>query len=182
MGHNLAAPLVGGLLLQRGRAIPLDVPWAVAGRRHRRQIEARGGSTWERRSVCGNDRKDSHGAQYWSHEFYRPKRGDIRQGVLLLVEKDKALVDRGVKREPILPKKDLELLGEEAMTELAVGDEVALYVMSPEDRGECSGLLWPPSGIRASIPDRCDGPWAQARGEDGAVSRLGGQEAAIQGD
>jgi small subunit ribosomal protein S1 len=69
-----------------------------------------------------------------AYDYHPPERGDIRQGVLLSVEKDKALVDMGVKREGIVPKRDLELLGEEAVTELAAGDEVAVYVMSPEDQ------------------------------------------------
>jgi small subunit ribosomal protein S1 len=69
-----------------------------------------------------------------AYDYYPPVRGDIRQGVLLSVEKDRAVVDIGVKREAIVPKKDLELLGEEAVTALAVGYEVAVYVMSREDR------------------------------------------------
>jgi len=69
-----------------------------------------------------------------AYDYHPPERGDIRKGVLLSVENDKALVDMGVKREAIVPKKDLELLGEEAVAGLAAGDEVAVYVMSPEDR------------------------------------------------
>jgi hypothetical protein len=40
----------------------------------------------------------------------------------------------GVTREAIVPKKDLGLLGEEAVGGLAAGDEVSVYVMTPEDR------------------------------------------------
>jgi len=68
------------------------------------------------------------------YDYHPPERGDIRQGVLVSVDKDQAVVDMGVKREAIVPKRDLELLGEEAVTELAAGDEVAVYVMSPEDQ------------------------------------------------
>ncbi|MEA3346172.1 MAG: S1 RNA-binding domain-containing protein [Chloroflexota bacterium] len=69
-----------------------------------------------------------------TYDFHRPKRGDILKGVLLSVEEDRALVDiEETKREGFVPKKDLELLGEEIVGQLAVGDEVAVYVMKPED-------------------------------------------------
>ena len=68
-----------------------------------------------------------------AYDYHPPERGEVRQGILLSVEKDKAVVDMGVKREAIVPKRDLELLGEEALAALTVGDEVAVYVMRPED-------------------------------------------------
>lgn len=68
------------------------------------------------------------------YDYYPPQRGDIRQGVLLSVADGRAIVDIGTKREGIVPKRDLELLGEEAMAQLTVGDEVTVYVMRPEDR------------------------------------------------
>jgi len=43
-------------------------------------------------------------------------------------------VDIGGKREGIVPRRDLELLGQEAVAELAVGDEVVVCIMRPEDR------------------------------------------------
>lgn len=68
------------------------------------------------------------------YDYRPPQRGDIRQGVLISVEDHRAIVDIGGKREAIVPKKDLELLGEDDATQMAVGDEVAVYVMRPMDR------------------------------------------------
>jgi len=68
------------------------------------------------------------------YDYYPPQRGDIRQGILLSLEDDQAIVDIGGKREGIVPKRDLELLGEEAVSQLAVGGEVAVYIMRLEDR------------------------------------------------
>jgi small subunit ribosomal protein S1 len=68
------------------------------------------------------------------YDYRPPQRGDVREGVIVSMEDHQAIVDIGGKREGVVPKRDLELLGEEAVAQLAVGDEVAVYVMRPEDR------------------------------------------------
>jgi small subunit ribosomal protein S1 len=67
------------------------------------------------------------------YDYRPPERGDIRQGVLLSLEGDEAVVDVGAKREGVVPRRDLQLLGEEAVEQLSVGDDVSVYVMSPQD-------------------------------------------------
>lgn len=68
------------------------------------------------------------------YDYQRPKRGEIRNGVILQKDADQIIVDIGAKREGIVPLADLEKLGPEAVTELEVGDEVSVYVLRPESR------------------------------------------------
>ncbi|MFQ5593764.1 MAG: 30S ribosomal protein S1, partial [Anaerolineae bacterium] len=68
------------------------------------------------------------------YDYQRPKRGEIRDGVILRKDADQILVDIGTKREGVVPSTDLEKLGPEAVAELEVGDQVSVYVLRPESR------------------------------------------------
>lgn len=67
------------------------------------------------------------------YNYEYPRRGEIRQAIVLSIEPHEIIVDAGAKRDGIVPSKDLELLGEEALAEIEVGDELSVYVLQPEN-------------------------------------------------
>lgn len=66
------------------------------------------------------------------YDYQEPKRGEIRDGIILRKDADQIIVDIGAKREGIVPASDLEKLGPDAVAELQVGDHVPVYVLRPE--------------------------------------------------
>ena len=68
------------------------------------------------------------------YQYYYPRRGDIRMGVLLSAPPQEIVVDIGAKRDGIVPPEDLERLGEEAIAALEAGDRLPVYVLRAEDR------------------------------------------------
>jgi small subunit ribosomal protein S1 len=76
------------------------------------------------------------------YNYHRPKRGDVLEGEVLIVEPDEVIVDIGVKRDAIISKRDLSLLAEEEIAQINVGAEVPVYVLRPRNRdGELIGSL-----------------------------------------
>jgi small subunit ribosomal protein S1 len=67
------------------------------------------------------------------YDYKHPRRGDIRQAVVLSIEPDQIVVDVRAKRDGIVPESDLERLREEEISEIEVGDEMPVYVLSPQD-------------------------------------------------
>src|SRR5436305_10776936 len=63
--------------------------------------------------------------------FGTPKHGDIVDGVVVRVDADEVLVDIGFKAEGVISSKELGFRGDEP--ELQPGDEVKVYVLSPEN-------------------------------------------------
>lgn len=62
-----------------------------------------------------------------------PKAGEIRQGEVVEHLKNAVLVDIGAKSEGIIANSDLDNLDEEELQKLAVGNEISVYVVDPED-------------------------------------------------
>jgi small subunit ribosomal protein S1 len=72
----------------------------------------------------------------WLTEEYvykRPRPGDIRQGEILKVDERGFVVDLGLKRDGFIPRTDVELLGEEALSSLEPGQVVKARVVRLED-------------------------------------------------
>lgn len=69
-----------------------------------------------------------------SFDFWQPRRGEIRKGVIISIGEDGAVVDVGLKREAIVYASDLERLGPEGRAELQEGQEVYVAVLRPSDR------------------------------------------------
>ena len=69
-----------------------------------------------------------------SYDYERPRRRQIRQGVILRVEERGVFVDVGLKRDGFVPRTDVERLEKEAASRLEPGQEVAVCVVKPEDR------------------------------------------------
>jgi len=66
------------------------------------------------------------------YDYRYPQRGDIRQATVLSIEPHQIVVDIRAKRDGIVPEGDLERLGEE-LTTIDIGDEIPVYVLTPED-------------------------------------------------
>jgi small subunit ribosomal protein S1 len=66
--------------------------------------------------------------------YQAPRRGEIREGVIVDVRENGLVVDIGFKREGLVPGEDLERLDEEARAEIGVGVSVSVFVLRPENR------------------------------------------------
>ena len=62
-----------------------------------------------------------------------PRAGDIRRGEVIEHLRNAILVDIGAKSEGIIAGSELDALSPEERDELAIGNEVAVYVVDPED-------------------------------------------------
>jgi len=62
-----------------------------------------------------------------------PQSGDIRKGTIASVSPSQVLVSIGAKSEGVVSSRELEQLTEEEREALEVGEEVYVYVVSPED-------------------------------------------------
>jgi ribosomal protein S1 len=67
-------------------------------------------------------------------DYQRPRRGEVRDGVILAIGDQEIIVDVGAKRDGLVPYADMQRLGPEALAELSVGDEVPVYILRPEDK------------------------------------------------
>jgi small subunit ribosomal protein S1 len=81
----------------------------------------------------GRDALSSMEQWVGDYDYQLPQRGEIRQGIVVSIESHEIVVDIGVKRDGIVPLQDLEMLGEEEVSKLNVGDQVSVYVLKPED-------------------------------------------------
>lgn len=62
------------------------------------------------------------------YDYSRPRRGDIREAVILSISEDQMLVDLGGKRDGVVPRQDLDLLDETYRSSLQDGDCVPVCV------------------------------------------------------
>lgn len=67
------------------------------------------------------------------YDFEQPYRGQILEGVILEVNGDEVLVDVGLKRDAIVPRKDLSMLTEAMRQKLEQGARVMAYVLQPSN-------------------------------------------------
>lgn len=85
------------------------------------------------------EREDKETSLMWqyleseAYDYQRPQRGDILNGIIIRLDPNEVVVDVNLKREAIIPAKDLDKLEADEIANLSVGDEVAVYVMQPED-------------------------------------------------
>ena len=73
------------------------------------------------------------------YDHARPRRGDVREGVILSIGERDLVVDIGAKEDAIVPPRDLELLDEEYRAGLEEGDHVPVYIVQAVGRRE--GLI-----------------------------------------
>ncbi len=62
-----------------------------------------------------------------------PKPGEIRTGMIVSISDEEILVGVGTKSEGVIPKKELEMIPPEDRKNFRVGQEVTVYVITPED-------------------------------------------------
>lgn len=64
-----------------------------------------------------------------------PRPGEVRQGVIASISEDEVLVSIGAKSEGVVPGREWSQLSEEEREKYNVGDEIQVFVISPEGRG-----------------------------------------------
>lgn len=87
------------------------------------------------RFVMEEERVPSYMGELWEqdYDYKQPRRGDIRQAIVLAIEPDQMIVDIRAKRDAIVPMTDLKMLGEKKLRAINVGDVIPVYVLRPDD-------------------------------------------------
>src|SRR3990170_8329879 len=62
-----------------------------------------------------------------------PQQGEIRTGVIASIGENEVLVSIGTKSEGIIPARELDQVDSAARAAFAVGQEIPVYVVNPED-------------------------------------------------
>lgn len=65
------------------------------------------------------------------YDYTLPKRGQLLEGQILRIDEDAVIVDVGVKRDAIIPSRDLNMVDKEIVENLKVGDTILVYVLRP---------------------------------------------------
>ncbi len=71
-----------------------------------------------------------------SFSYMPPRRGEIRNAIILQIDPREIIVDMGVKQDGIVPSQDIERLDPEVRASLKVGGEVPVYVLNPRDQDD----------------------------------------------
>jgi small subunit ribosomal protein S1 len=69
-------------------------------------------------------------------DYHRPRRGEVREALILDISENDVVVDIDAKRDGVVPPSDLDLLPEEYRESLQVGDRVPVVVMRPREQTE----------------------------------------------
>ena len=65
------------------------------------------------------------------YEYETPQKGQVLEGKILRIDEDALLVDVGMKRDAIVPNRDLNSLDDDVLDKLSVGDKILVYVLRP---------------------------------------------------
>lgn len=71
-----------------------------------------------------------------SFAYTPPRRGEIRNAIILQIESREIIVDMGAKQDGIVPAQDIERLDSDVRNGLTVGGEVPVYVLNPRDQDD----------------------------------------------
>ncbi|NWF69351.1 MAG: S1 RNA-binding domain-containing protein [Chloroflexi bacterium] len=71
-----------------------------------------------------------------SYGLLQPRRGEIRNAIILQIDEREVIVDLGAKQDGIVPSQDLERLDNEVRSGLKIGAEVPVYVLNPRDQDD----------------------------------------------
>ena len=71
-----------------------------------------------------------------SFEYAPPRRGEIRNAIILEIDDREIIVDVNTKRDGIVPYQDIQRLDPDYRDSLEVGAEVPVYVMNPRDQDD----------------------------------------------
>lgn len=87
-------------------------------------------------SVMQTETPESNNNQEWfdefieSYDYSQPKKGHIFEGQIVRIDEDAVVVDIGLKRDGIVPGRDLGMLDPEMRDNLEVGDQVIVAVLA----------------------------------------------------
>ncbi len=92
-------------------------------------------------SIHTGDDNNDFGAEFRellesSFTYSPPRRGEIRNAVILEIDEREIIVDLGAKRDGIVPYQDIERLDPAFHASLEVGADVPVYVMNPRDQDD----------------------------------------------
>lgn len=76
---------------------------------------------------------ESRGGAY---DYVRPRRGEVREGVVLDVRPDEVILDIGVKKDALLASRELEDLTREEQGKLRVGTKINVCILRADDRDD----------------------------------------------
>jgi small subunit ribosomal protein S1 len=85
------------------------------------------------------DEGNSHPMSFLLSEDFSvglPQPGETRTGVVVAFRNNEVLVDIGAKSEGIIPGREYESLDAESREQLALGKEVVVYIVDPEDKND----------------------------------------------
>lgn len=68
-----------------------------------------------------------------TYDYAEPKQGEIREGILLDINEQWAIIDVGLKHDGIVPREDMERLEQQTLSHLKPGQEVMARVLQPQD-------------------------------------------------
>jgi small subunit ribosomal protein S1 len=68
------------------------------------------------------------------YDYKRPRRGQLRQAIVLSIGENEVIVDLGCKRDGIVPRTDLEMLDNAYRANLRAGDRVPVCVLATSGR------------------------------------------------
>ncbi|RMF79157.1 MAG: S1 RNA-binding domain-containing protein [Chloroflexi bacterium] len=71
-----------------------------------------------------------------SFNYTPPRRGEIRNAIILQIDEREIIVDMGAKQDGIVPSSDIQRLDQSVLDSLEVGAEVPVYVMQPRDQDD----------------------------------------------
>ncbi len=72
-----------------------------------------------------------------SFETYTPpRRGEIREAIILQIDEREIIVDLGAKQDGIVPSQDLERMDDSLRDSLEAGASVPVYVVNPRDQND----------------------------------------------
>lgn len=95
-------------------------------------------------SFSSSDEKDTqkdYGAEFQellesTFNYAPPRRGEIRNAIILQIDEREIIVDMGTKRDGIVPFQDVERLDPAFYQTLEVGGTVPVYVLNPRDQDD----------------------------------------------
>jgi len=72
----------------------------------------------------------------FGYSYTPPRRGEIREAIILQVDEREIIVDLGAKQDGVVPAQDLERMDDEFRSSLEVGGNVPVYVVNPRDQND----------------------------------------------
>ena len=121
--------------------VPEEKAPAVEGQQSTSAAEMTVGGQTADHAVPETAQDDVHPMLAEEYGYAQPKRGEIRVGHVISINPDGIVVDLGLKREGFIPQDDVRQVGEEALASLHVGDEIAVFVLRPENDKEGNVLV-----------------------------------------